>query len=267
MQNKNQKVKEVHKPYLTGSWHGRDAWKRGIKYMLSVLLVSMIYLISSMIMGFDSLIGRIIAAAAVVFALGYYQYAQGMAQGEKDTAFGETMYLRQESGKTVVSEDMERCFHPAKGFFIAALGALPFVLFAAVFACITSETSYGLGILPGWTENLLMQSEFGDALAYYGNRTGLQAMDILRVIDRAMVMPFASVGAYLGNHAALVVERISPLLVLIVPACYGLGYTQGVNARVRVNTAIKLGVDKKKRKERKARKQRQQQRKQPEQLI
>lgn len=267
MQNKNQKVKEVHKPLLTGSWHGKDAWKRGMKYMLSVLLISLIYLLSSMIMGFDGLAGRIIAAVVVVFALGYYQYAHGVTQGEKDAAFGETMYIRQQDGKTVVEEDRERCFHPAKGFFIAALGALPFVLFAAVFACITSETFYELGILPGWTENLLMQNEFGDALAYYGNRTGLQVMDILRVIDRAMVMPFASIGAYLGNHAALVVERLSPLLVLIAPAGFGLGYTQGINARVRVNTAIKLGVDKKKRKERKARKQRQQQRKQPEQLI
>lgn len=264
---KNKKVKEVRKPYLTGSWHGKDAWKRGGKYVLSVLIITLVYLISSVILGFDSLAGRIIVAVMVVFALGYYQYAQGMAQGEKDTALGETMYNREQEGKTVAPEDRERCFHPLKGFFIAAIGVLPFVLFTAVFACITTENSYSLGVLPGWTENLLMQNEFGDALAYYGNRTGLQTMDILRVIDRAMVMPFASIGAYLGNHAALVVERISPLLVLIVPAGFGLGYLQGVNARIRVNTAIKLGVDKKKRKERKARKQRQQQRKKPEQLI
>ena len=272
MQTKAKKpiVQEVRKPILTGSWHGKDAWRHGMRYMLTVLLIGLIYLLACSILGFDSLAGRIVSAVVVVGGIGYYQYLQGMSLGTKDAALGETMYVRQAEGKPVSPKDRERCFHPFKGFFIALVGALPFVLFCAVFACITRETTYALGVLPSWTEGMLLQEEFGDALRYYTAQPGVQAMDVLRIIDRALIMPFASIGAYLGNHAALVVERLSPVLVLLAPMAYALGYAQGEKARIRVNTAIQLGDDKKKRRERKARKQRQQKQqqcKQPERLI
>ena len=258
MQKQSQKprVQEVHKPTLTGSWHGRDAWRAAFKQMGAMVLITLVYLLTSLIFSFDSLAGRIIAAVMILGVVGYYQYMQGMALGARDAALGETLYARQAEGKPVAPQDKERCFHPAKGFLIALAGALPFVIFCAVFACLTQEATYTLGVLPSWTETML-QGDFGDALRYYENQPGMQALDVLRIMDRAMVMPFINVATYLGNHAALVVERLSPLLVLPAPLAYALGYGQGMNARVRVNTAIQLGVDKKKRKERRARRQRQ----------
>lgn len=255
-QNKKPHVQEVHKPALTGSWHSRDAWRAAVKQMGAMVVITVAYLLTSMILSFDSLAGRILAAVMILGVVGYYQYMQGMSLGAKDAALGETLYARQAEGKPVTQQDRERCFHPAKGFLIAFAGALPFVIFCAVFACLTKEATYTLGVLPSWTETML-QGDFGDALRYYENQPGMQALDVLRIMDRAMVMPFINVATYLGNHAALVVERLSPLLVLPAPLAYALGYGQGMNARVRVNTAIQLGVDKKKRKERKARRQRQ----------
>ena len=72
----------------------------------------------------------------------------------------------------------------------------------------------------------MRQSEFGDALRYYENVGSLGAMDILRVIDRAMVMPLVNVFSYVSNDAALLGERLSPLFVLLAPLGYGLGYTR-----------------------------------------
>ena len=92
------------------------------------------------------------------------------------------------------------------------------------------------------------------------------AVDVMRVIDRALVMPFINVASYIGDSAALTVERLSPLLLLIAPLGYGFGYRQGLNLRTKINTGIKMGDDKKKRKERKARKQRQRS-SSPERLI
>ena len=112
----------------------------------------------------------------------------------------------------------------------------------------------------------MRQSEFADALSYYNRSAGLGVMDILRVIDRAMMMPFINVFSSLGNEASLLAERLSPLFVLIAPLGYGLGYAQGKRLRDRINTGIKMGDDKKKRRERKARRQRQRS-KSPERLI
>lgn len=259
-------VEEVKKPILTGSWHGRDAWKLAFKRTLSVLATTVIYLIAGMLLGFESLWGRIFACVAVVGLVAYYQYYQGMAQGQADAAFAEIMYDRQQSGRPVSDEDRARCFHPFKGMFAVVVGVLPFLLFTGIYACLARPVSYSLGVLPSWTEALMRQSEFADALSYYNRSAGLGVMDILRVIDRAMMMPFINVFSSLGNEASLLAERLSPLFVLIAPLGYGLGYTQGKRLRDRINTGIKMGDDKKKRRERKARRQRQRS-KSPERLI
>ena len=246
--NSKKPVAQVKKPILKGSWHGKDAWKLALKRMLSMLAVTVIYLIAGMLLSFESLWGRLLSCIAVAGLVIYYPYYQGMVRGENDAAFAEIMYTRQE------------------GMFAALVGAAPFVAFAVVYAVLTRPITYTLGVLPSWTEALMRQSEFGDALRYYENVGSMGVMDILRVIDRAMILPFVNVFSYTGNDAALLAERLSPLFVLLAPLGYGLGYTQGRKLRDKINTGIKMGDDRKKRRERKARKQRQRS-KSPERLI
>lgn len=259
-------VEQVKKPALTGSWHGGDAWKLAGKRAISVLAITLMYLLVGALLNFDSLFWRVLSCVAVVGLATYYQLYQGMARGQSDAAFAEIMYARQAEGKEVAKGDRDRCFHPFKGFFATLVGAAPFVLFALAFAFLAKPVTYALGTLPSWTESLLMQSEFGNALRYYSLNTGLSALDVMRVADRALVMPFINVAVYFGDGATLLAERLSPLLVLIAPLGYGLGYRQGLKLRMKINTGIKMGDDKKKRRERKARRRRQRS-SSPERLI
>lgn len=260
------KVEKVEKPYLTGSFCGKDAWKEVPKRLLAVLGIALLYFIGSVLISFDSLIGRAIAAFLIVGLVIYYQLLKGMSQGAADVAYGEMMYDRKEQGKSLDKADSDRCFHRLKGFFEAFMGTLPFVLLALVFAIITKPLTYTLGVLPSWTGELMLQDEFGDALRYYAQTASFTAEGVLRIIVRAMTMPFVSVATAMGDSATLWAERLSPLLVLVGPMCYGVGYLFGPNQRTRINTGIKMGDDKKRRKERKARKQRRQS-KAPERLI
>ena len=123
-----------------------------------------------------------------------------MTRGENDAAFAEIMYARQESGRPVSEDDQARCFHPGKGMFAALVGAAPFVAFTIAYAVIARPITYTLGVLPSWTEALMRQSEFGDALRYYETVGTLGTLDILRVIDRAMIMPFINVFSYMGKR-------------------------------------------------------------------
>ncbi len=258
MQNRKKPVQEVVKPVLYGSWHGKDAWKKGAKAALNILFVSLVYLLLSLLLSFDSLALRIVTAVVLVAAAGGYLYSTGVAAGQTDAAYGEILYTRDREGKVIPPEERERSFHPAKGFFAVLVGAAPFVLIALIFAFMASETTYSLGVLPNWMTRYTRQSGIGDALAYYQNREGMQLVSILRVIVRCFTLPFINVAVKLGSEATLWAERLSPIWVLVAPLGYGFGYTQGVKIRTKINTGIAIGDRRKKRranKERRARAQ------------
>lgn len=272
MQNKGkqQPVEIVRKPIIQGSWHGRDARRIAFKRAMSVIATTAIYLFGSILLGMDALWGRILMGLTLVAGVTYYQYIHGLNQGENDSAYGEIIYARQENGKTVPAEERERSFHPMKGIFAALVGSAPFVLLALVFAFMAQPVYYTVNVLPSWTEGLMTQTEFAAGMAHYTVNESMKAVDIMRVIVRSMVMPFVNIASSFGVDEMLLVERLSPILVLISPMGYGIGYLGGQRLRDQVNTGIKLGDERKKKREMKARKKRQRQQrpaKGPERLV
>ena len=250
-------VAEVRKPTLIGSWHGRDAVRQGFRVMLSILFVSFLYVALSLLMSFDALALRVLTGAVLVGIAMLYLYTQGVSVGQSDAAFGEIMYQRQAEGKDIAAQDRQRCYHPLKGLFSALIGALPYVLLAAVFALLTSMETYTLGVLPTWLTPYTHQSGIGDALAYYSQQQGIGVLTVLRIAVRSMTMPFIQVALALGKDATLLADRLAPLWVLIAPMGYALGYAQGINVRAKVNTGIAIGDQRKKRKARKEQRMRQ----------
>jgi len=260
------KIPEVRKPVLTGSWHGKDAYRLGRKVMLGTLMVSVVYPLLSIMLSFDSIAVRIVLALALVLGAVASFYTMGVQNGTGDAAFAEIMYQRNAEGKAIPPAERERCYHPGKGFFAVLVGIAPFIIITAVFACITGPTYYTLSPLPGWVQGLWRANGFGEALGYYQAGTGFGTMDIYRIVTRAMVMPFVNVAMPLGEKVVLWVERFSPLLVCIAPFGFGLGYTKGIEARSRIHTAIEIGERKKRRKARRDKKRRMES-KTPERLI
>ena len=274
MQNKSKQKKPieiVRKPIIRGSWHVKDAQKVAFKRWLSVLATTAIYLFGCILLGFDAMWGRVLTCFCLVGGITYYQYMNGMSQGESDAAFGEIIYGRQESGRPVPAEERERSFHPMKGLYAALAGAAPFVLFALVYAFMAEPMYYSLGVLPAWADGLMSQTEFATGLNYYATGSELGVKGVMRIVDRAMIMPFVNIASAIDLHAVVWAERLSPLLVLISPLGYALGYSRGQQLRDHINTGIKMGDDRKKKREAKARKKRQrqqsQQRKGPQQLV
>ncbi|MDD3412284.1 MAG: hypothetical protein PHY12_15890 [Eubacteriales bacterium] len=262
------KVKEVRKPILRGSWHGRDAWKMGGKTCLNLLAVTFLYLVLGLMLSFNSLFGRIAMGVILVGLAVLYLYNSGVNLGQADAAFGEILYQRQQDGKPITQKDHDRSFHPAKGWFAALIGVAPYFLIALVFAFCAQRQYYTVGALPSWMSSALRQNEVGDALAYYSANAGLTPMAVLRIVVRAMTLPFMNVGVYLGDEATLLFERLAPLWVLVAPCGFGAGYMQGENIRARINTGIVIGDKQKKRRERKERKRRAEaQARTPERLI
>ncbi len=259
-------VKPVVKPYLQGSWNGRDAKQKGIKMILSILFVSFLYLLLGVLLSFNSVALRAITSFVIVAFAAMYMFFQGANTGESDTGFAEIMYQHQADGRTVVPSDLERCYHPNKGLYIALIGVAPFLLITLLFAFTAQPIHYTLGALPSWLDGTTQQTHVGEALSYYGMQESNMFLSILRIIVRSMTMPFINVSLLLGSNAVLWAERLTPLWILVAPLAYGFGYRQGPRLRVKINTGIAIGLRNKRRKQRKERKARNAARK-PEQLI
>lgn len=258
-------IQPVVKPYMRGSWHGRDAVRKGLKMILSVLFVSILYLVLGLLLSFDSAVFRVFTSCVLILIAALYMYFQGANSGQADTSFAEIMYEHDKEGKTVVPGDHDRCFHPGKGFFEVLIALIPYLLVTLVFAFLAQRITYTLGVLPSWVDSSA-QTHVGEALSYYNIRTTPLFMAILRIAARALTMPFINISLLLGNDWVLWAERLTPLWVSIAPLAYGFGYLQGPKIRIKVNTGIKIGLHKKKRKERRERKARTSA-KGPEQLI
>ncbi|MBR6571502.1 MAG: hypothetical protein IKK75_13720, partial [Clostridia bacterium] len=194
MQNKGKQktVEMVRKPIIKGSWHGKDARKMAFKRFVSVLVTTIIYLFGSLLLSIDALWGRILMAITLAGGAMYYQYVNGINQGENDAAYGEIVYGRRENGHKVADVDCDRSYHPMKGFFAVLAGTAPFVIFALVYACMAEPMYYTVGALPGWMDSLMNQTEVYTSLAYYEAAEPVSALGIMRVIDRAMIMPFVN---------------------------------------------------------------------------
>ena len=258
MQNRTPKQPApVVKPILKGDWRGKEAIKMAPKRALSTFLIALLYIFCSVMAGFDQPALKIIVSLAIIGIAFYFQLVKGMEAGEKDAAFAEIMYERQQEGRQVSEEDRRRCFHPFRGTYATLLGVMPFVIICLVYAFMVKRWAYTLGVLPGWMDNMLMHDEMKDALSYYDRVNTFGAVDGLRIIARSLTMPFINIASVFGHDAVLLAERLSPLFVMVAPMGFGVGYSRGHVLRTRINTGIQQGVEKKKNKERKARRKRQ----------
>lgn len=254
----------VYKPYLEGRWLSLLAARRGLRVLVYLLLFTLVYLFIGQALMFDNLVLRILLNVMVLLGFAGLLFNEGGKAGLDDVAFSEIALQRQEAGKLISEAERQRCFHPLKGFFTAFVGVLPLLLLALVFSFITSEVHYQLGGLPSWLQGFERRADVGQALAYYHEPGKFGLVDTLRVIVRLAIFPFVNMVGTGSSKAMLTLERLSPLLVLLLPLGYGLGYTQGKKLRARVHGAISTDTRRRVQKERRERRRRRQE---PNQLV
>ena len=267
MNTKNKKpVTPVTKPFLTGGVTDEGTWKSALGFLgLIAIIAFMTFLVCSMT-GFDSMLLRLAVNGAVIVMVAVIFYNQGMGKGTEAVARGETMYQRKEKGLPVSDSEVRMCFHPAKGFVVGLIGTAPLLVIALVLAVTAQKTTTGYGVLPAWVSAYMGRSEVGDALVAYTQAESLGVTDILRIIVRILIMPWVSIIGSSDRTAMLWLERLSPLILLIPTAAYGIGYLQGKRVRSQILTDISENAKKRRKREQKARKKRMAVRRGPEQL-
>ena len=261
---KKKKPVIVEKPMLRGRIIEKNAARRSLRVVGTILIMLFVYLIFGSMLMIDNMLLRIVANVALLGACGSLFYMNGATNGESDAAFSEIMYQRKQDNGSVDSAEAAKCFNPLKGFFTAFLGALPIFIVAVVLAIFAQPQVYSLGVLPSWVQGFERQANIGAALLYYHNDVSMSAIDIVRLVARLSILPFITMFDT-GTAASLLLERLSPLLCLLVPMGYGLGYMRGKMLRAQVHTSIAANKRKRKRKEQRQRQQRKA--KEPERLV
>ena len=262
MQNKAKKkngLQPVYAPFLKGIAVSVAAAKRGLRVLGILLLFAFMGVLAGGVFSFNSPALRV-GLNVVLLGLGcMLMFNEGSRQGENDVAFAEIALGRQNEGKGVSAKDRALCFHPGKGFFTALAGAAPLLLIALVYALMAQKQTYQLGALPSWVAAFEDQADIGQALAYYHETAAVTLRDILRVIVRLLLFPFMNAFGNGSYDRLYLLDRLSPLLCLAVPAFYGIGYLRGPYLRALVHGNIRMNTKRHNRKERKAREQRAQQ--------
>lgn len=264
MNAKKQKIEKVSKPYLKGNIFDRTTLPGALKFFLGTLVMAVAFLIICVVLNFDAQWLNVVANLGIAMGV-YLFFAQyGINAGADAVNQGEIMYGRQEKGRPVADWERSMCYHPLKGFVSALIGAIPLLLCAIVLACITKRQMTNLGALPSWLGSIESRPEIGNALAYYHEGGSMTLQATLRLIIRMTTMPYVNMIGAANKDAMLMLERISPLILLLPVLAYGFGYMNGVRVRANVHTNIALGKKKAKRKQAKERRARMQ--RGPEQL-
>ena len=233
-----QKQTLVYKPFLLGNRSSALAAKRGIKLLAYQLVFVFVYLFIGQALLFDQFLLRILINLLIVLGFGGILYNDGAKAGLEDVSFAEIVLQRQQNGKAISKLERDRCFHPAKGFFSMLAGTLPLILFCLVFAFMTELQVYRLGGLPDWVQAYERRADVGLALNYYHQGNAFSLVDVMRVAVRLLVFPYINMAGTSSNQTLLWLERLSPLLVCIIPLGYSFGYMQGKRLRAGVHGAI-----------------------------
>lgn len=262
------KARKAPKPlnYVTGTPVDEHTKIAILKFVGATFAMMVAFLIFGMMMMWKNTVLRVGLNLGLLL-FGYLIFLQGgMNAGTTAVNKGEIFYQRDQTGRETSERERREAYHPMKGFVVSLLGSIPVFLIALILALTTQRVMSSAGVMPSWMETLERREEIGGALMSYHQAASMSLTDVLRMLVRMMLMPMVNIIGAERKDALLLLERLSPLLVLIPALFYGVGYQGGVRVRQRVHTDIEAGKRKIKRRQKRERQERNRAPKGPERL-
>lgn len=245
-------VKIVRKEFLKGSAADENTIKNSLIFLGSLLIVYFMSFIVSATTSGSSVLAVIVSIAIIILVLVAF-FNKGSIHGAEAVARGEILWQKQSKGQAFSESEKKICFHPMKAYMTGLIGTIPLLLIAIIFALNTQVMTTTAGALPSWMQAYLRRDEVSGPLVSYLQSARMGIIDILRIIIRIAIMPFISLIGSNDHNGVFVMEKLSPL-ILMLPACaYGTGYLTGPNARTKVHTAIFENDRRRKRREKRER--------------
>lgn len=247
------KPKIVTKPFLRGAVLDSHLAMDSLKFFGSLVLMAVAFLLLGTLLMVDNRLLCLLLNGMMMVCVYLLFYNSGLNKGTTAVNLGEMLYMRRENGHQVTPEEEKCCFHPAKGFIIALVGTLPAFLCGCLLAATAQLQMTGLSALPSWLESYERRVEVGSALAYYHQSSPMGVEGLTRLVMRMCLMPLVGMIGTSNAAGLLMMERLSPVIMLLPALCYGIGYTRGVQMRTKVHTSIASNNRKRAKQEKKKR--------------
>ncbi len=254
------------KPFTQGTPADENTLHQVLIFFGAMFIVGfMSFLVCSMT-AFDSAFLRVGINLVIEALILIIFFNRGATSGTDAVARGEILFQHEHKGIKVTENEKRIPYHPVKGFLIGLLGASLFLILAIILALTSKKQMTGAGTLPSWMDAYMRRSEISDALSGYLQSDPLRFTDIIRTVIRILIMPFVSMAGAENRNMLLMIDRISPLLVLLPAVSYGIGYMQGPAQRKKIHTEIAANAKKRKIREKRERRAKNAAPKGPEQL-
>lgn len=172
---------------------------------------------------------RILLAGVIVAAACLFTFLDGTYQGERDVAMSRRLSKLEAKGfYTPDKEENARRYRPMNGVYAMLLGALPLFSISLYVALTAQPYAYTPQDLPSWLWHVYAARGGGRRAGlcrqsfHHDHADGLSA----RGGSLHALWVFGACGS-LSDAGSLLFDRLSPVLALIVPAMFAIGYLFG----------------------------------------
>jgi len=204
------------------------------KLLGTLLAVTVMGLMFSALQAIESLILRVSISVAILAGVVLLYMNDGMNKGAADAAASRYYVSAGERGIALEEKDDAACYHPLKALCAAAaVFAIPVAL-AVIVAFCAKEYTYTMQDLPLWlTDTYGSRADVTAPLGAYSVQQSMGAIDWIRLIVRVPVLLMVNLFPDAQTMSAAI-DRLSPLMMLVYPLSYVVGYLLGprINRKV-----------------------------------
>ena len=206
------------KPVLRAQHWGKRVLPMAGKLLVLVAVLVVLGLVFGMIQAIQNMLIRTVLTVGIAAVTLLVFWNEGATVGFKDV---ETSRRAEHLGKDSVDE---HGYHPLKALCAAlVVFGIPLLL-AVILAATAKPYTYTMQDLPAWLLGTYgARTDVMAPLVTYAQETGLAVVDVLRMIVRLPVLVYVNLFSD-PQKMVLMIDRLSPLMLLSYPAAYLAGY-------------------------------------------
>ena len=219
--------KKKQAPIRKANRYMKEAPGIAARLMLYALVTVVLGLLLSVIQGIPNATLRTGMAALLCFAVVAFYFIEGMSRGTGDAMNSRQMAKLEKAGHIVDEREDASCYHPLKALAGSMmLFGIPLVL-AIVLAVNAKPYTYELQDLPTWMSSSYgLREDIMAPLGVYTQALTTTLMDWIRIVVRLFMLLFINFFGEVQTSIEII-DRLSPLFILLYPIAYVAGYMCG----------------------------------------
>ena len=231
---KKNKSPKKRRPLRRAQHWGSEVPRMAGRILTTLVVLTVLGLMFSALQAIENLWLRAALSLLILSGVLTLYLNDGMNKGVSDAVASRFYVSAKERGIPLEAKDDAACYHPLKAVCAAlAVFALPLAL-SVIVAFSAKEYTYVLQDLPGWlTDSYASRLDVMAPLGAYSVQQSMQPLDWVRLIVRLPILIMVNLFADAQTMSALI-DRLSPLMMLVYPAAYIAGYLLGPKANRRI---------------------------------